>query len=258
MQISALILTKNEEEVIEDCLKSLKFADEIVVLDQYSADDTEKIAKRYTKNILKTKYISFDKNRNILAEAAEGEWLLYLDSDESLTKDGVEEIKKSIKEDKFSAFYFPRKNYVLGKHLKHGGWSPDYSPRLFKAADFIKWTGQIHESPKFKGDACYLKEPIIHRTARNLNLMLKKTITWAKIEADLAFESGHPKVTELKILKAVTADFFYRYFVRLGFLDGVIGLVESIYQGLHKAIMLTYLWEMQSDSKKKIKGAQDV
>src|SRR3990167_5419890 len=251
MQISALILTFNEEEVIEDCLKSLAFVDEIVILDQYSEDETVKIAQKFTNHIFKTRYREFDKNRNILARYAKGKWLLYLDSDERLTPDGIYEIEKSIKENKFSAFYMPRKNYVLGKLIKHGGWWPDYAPRLFKKKHFIEWSGQIHESPKFKGQLCYLKEPISHVTARNLNLMLEKSIKWAKIESSLFYKFQNSKVTIVKIAKASLFEFIRRYFFKRGFQDGAIGLIEAIYQALHQAMVFTYLYEKQNKTLEK-------
>ncbi len=258
MQISALILTKNEEEIIEDCLKGLNFADEIIVLDQNSTDKTEKIARKITKNFLKTRDEAFDKNRNLLARQAKGKWLLYLDSDERLTPNLIKEILKSIKEDEYSAFYVPRENYVLGKHISHGGWWPDYAPRLFKKEDFIEWSGQIHESPKFKGNAGYLKEPLIHITARNLNLMLEKTIKWAKVEADLYYKSNNPKATILKVVKSSISEFTFRYLVKAGFLDGVVGLIEAIFQALHKIIVFTYLWEMQNDTNRKFENEKQL
>ena len=88
--------------------------------------------------------------------------------------------------------------------------------------------------------------------------MLNKSIKWAKVEAELAYESNHSKVNQLKIIKAFGIDFFNRYFIKLGFLDGVVGLIESIYQGLHKAMILTYLWELQNNSIDNIKNAEDV
>lgn len=254
MQISALVLTFNEQEVIEDCLESLNFVDEIIILDQYSTDNTAEIAKKFTQNLFKTKDRAFDKNRNKLASYAKGKWLLYLDSDERLTEEGINEIQKSIKDDKYSAFFIPRKNYVLGKQIKHGGWWPDYAPRLFKKQDFIKWVGKIHESPKFKGKEKYLKEPLIHITARNLNLMLEKTIKWAKVEADLYYRSNNPKVTIAKIIKASLSEFIYRYIFKKGFLDGVVGLIQAIFQVYHKAIIFTYLWELQTESVKKFEN----
>src|SRR3990167_1243259 len=110
MNISALILTKNEEEMIGDCLKQLDFVNEIIVLDQNSTDRTEGIAKKYTERILKTKNSDFAKNRDLLASEAKGEWLLYVDSDERFPTDLKNEIQESVKNKNFAAYIIPRKN----------------------------------------------------------------------------------------------------------------------------------------------------
>jgi len=252
MKISALVLTKNEEEVIKDCLKQLDFADEIIVLDQNSSDDTKKIAKKYTDKIY-TEYLPFDKARNTLASYAKGDWLLYVDADERLDEDLIEEIKNTIKSSKLSAYYIPRRNMVLGKFLKHGGWWPDYVPRLFRRDKLEKWQGRVHESPQIVGEFGYFKSPITHLTARSMKLMLEKSTRWAKIEAELNFENGAKKVTIPKVIKALISEFTIRYLAKLGFLDGFVGLVESVYQAYHRAMVLTYLWELQNDSEGKFK-----
>src|SRR3989337_934950 len=113
MRISALVLTRNEEEMIGDCLKQLIFADEIVILDQNSTDDTLKIAKKYTEKIFKSGENDFAQNRNTLKDRAKGEWLLYVDADEKLSQELIKEIKIAISKNECSAFYIPRKNYVL-------------------------------------------------------------------------------------------------------------------------------------------------
>lgn len=169
MKISALILTKNEEEMIADCLKQLDFVDEIIILDQGSSDNTLKIASAYTKNIFSTSNESFAKNRQTLAGHAKGEWLLYLDADERLDESVVKEIKQATNDDTYQAFYFPRKNIILGKWLKHGGWSPDYVPRLFKKSALVGWHGRVHESPEIVGEFAHLDAPITHLTARTLS-----------------------------------------------------------------------------------------
>src|SRR3989344_3855907 len=132
MKLSALVLAKNEENMIEDCLRQLDFVDEIIILDQYSKDNTERIAKKFTDQIIKTHETEFDKNRNLLAQAAKGERLLYVDCDERFSRNLKKEIKEAIEKENISVFYMPRKNYVLGKWLRHGGFWPDYVPNLFK------------------------------------------------------------------------------------------------------------------------------
>ncbi|MEX2028046.1 MAG: glycosyltransferase family 2 protein [Candidatus Curtissbacteria bacterium] len=251
MNLSALILAKNEQEMIGDCLSQLDFVDEIIVLDQGSSDNTVEIAKKYTQKILKTKNDSFAHNRETLSSHAKGEWLLYIDADERLGEELKREIEEGIKQNKYQAFYFPRKNIILGKWLRHGGWSPDYVPKLFNKESLKGWYGQVHESPQVDGQFGYFKQPLTHLTARSLTAMLDKTIKWAKVEADLALKANHPKVTAPKIIWSAQREFFQRYFIKRGALDGFVGLVEAIYQALHKAITLVYLWEMQTKTHEK-------
>lgn len=257
MKISALILTKNEEEMIGEALSQLKFADEIIVLDQNSQDKTVAIAKKYTDKILSSKSEEFANNRNLLAENAKGDWLLYIDADERLSEENVAEIKEAIKSTEYSAYYFPRQNYILGKFLRYGGWYPDYVPRLFLKKDFKSWVGKVHESPQFNGQKAHLLTPIVHKTARSLKMMLAKSTKWAKIEAGLYFEKDAPKVTILKLAKASVWEFCRRYFIKLGLLDGKVGFVASLYQALHSAMVMTYLWELQNDAEGKFKKIQN-
>ena len=257
MKISALVLTKNEEKIIEDCLKQLSFADEIIVIDQNSQDKTRQIARKYTSKIITTDTTDFDKNRDILAKEAKFPWLFYLDADERVDEILIKEVKSLVNTEKFDAFYFPRKNFILGKWLKHGGWWPDYIPRLFKKSHLITWYGKIHESPKIKGTFGYAKTPITHLTAESLEEMFQKSIKWASVEAKLNFESKYDKVTSFKIIKLSLKEFTKRYFLKMGFLDGTVGLIESIYQALHQAMILTYLWELQNSGKDMFKKIEN-
>jgi len=255
LNISALILAKNEQQQLEDCLKQLDFVKEIIVLDQNSTDNTRKIAEKYTGKIINSDSGNFAKNRDMLAAAAAHEWLFYLDPDERIDDKLVGEIKKTVEEGNLSTCYIPRKNIILGKWLKHGGWWPDYVPRLFKKESLIAWYGEVHESPQFKGEATYLKNAITHLTARSLDQMLKKSIVWGQIEARLYHRAKYPKVTIFRLIKAAGREFTTRYFLKLGLLDGTVGLIQAIYQALHQAIILIYLWEIQTNSKEKFKSA---
>jgi len=249
MRISALILTKDVEDMIDGCLSQLDFVDEIIVLDQYSTDNTVNIVKKYTNNIMSTKNTEFDKNRNILAEKAKYDWLLYVDSDERYSKELISEIKNSTKDNIISEYYIPRKNMVLGKWMKHGGFWPDYVPKLFYKNNLKHWKGSVHESPVTTGRSANLKTSIKHLTARSLNQMMEKTITWAEVEAKLAYKANHPKVNLFKVIKTFVVEFFKVYLYKMGFLDGVVGLIQSLFQGYHRAISLVYLWELQNNSK---------
>ncbi len=255
--ISALILCKNEEGMIEDCLKQLDFAREIIILDQNSSDNTLKIAQKYTDKIYKTTSDDFAKNRRTLASKAKNDWLLYIDADERLSEKLVSEIKKTVAASSFSAYFMPRKNFILGKWAKHGGWWPDYVPRLFRKEKLIGWYGPVHESPKIEGEFGYFNEPLNHLTARDVSKMMEKSAKWAKVEARLAYQAKHPKVTILKTIKAVLSELFTRYVSSKGFLDGQLGLIEAMYQSYHRAMILVYLWEMQTDAAGKFRKIQE-
>lgn len=251
MKISALILAKDEEEMIKDCIKQLTFVDEIILLDQNSTDKTVEIVKKLGARVIETKSEQFDLSRNLLKDNAKYEWLLYVDADERFQEETITEIKKLVSENKYCTYYFPRQNYILGKWLKYGGWWPDYVPRLFRKKDLMGWDGEVHESPKINGSFGYAKNPIKHLTARSISKMLDKSAKWAKIEANLYAKSNVPKVTKVKVIKAMLAEFTRRYILKLGLLDGTIGLVQAIFQSLHKAMILTYLWEIQNKTEEK-------
>lgn len=258
MKLSVLVLVKNEEEMIEGALSQLGFADEIVILDQNSNDNTISIAKKFTDKIYTSKSENFSSNRNMLAQKAKGDWILYLDADERLSREGKSEILEIISNNKnFTAYYFPRENYILGKRVKHGGFYPDYVPRLFKKKSLISWVGEVHESPKISGKFGYVNHSLKHLTARSLNSMIEKSAKWAKIEAKLYSKSSNPKITIVKLITSSVKQFLNRYFYKLGFLDGKIGLISATYQALHSAMIFTYLWEIQNETEKKFIKAQD-
>lgn len=239
--------------MIKDCLKQLSFADEVIVLDQGSTDHTSQIARTHGAIIISSSSEDFSQNRNILKKQAKGEWLLYVDADERINSALQGEIIKSTTEGKYDAFYVSRKNFILGKWLRYGGWWPDYVPKLFRAKNLKEWIGPVHESPKVEGEYGYLKEPLSHTTARTVTDMFQKTIKWAKVEAELYFDAKHPKVSSLKIVKRMLSEFVNRYFFKRGLLDGVIGLIEAIFQSLHQAIILVYLWELQNSTESNLK-----
>lgn len=228
--ISAIILIGGnyDKKLLEKCLDSVEWADEIIKV------ETDKISG------------SFSEWRNYGAKQAKGDWLFYVDSDEEVTGELREEILKNTFEGKYSAYAIPRKNILLGKEMKHGGWWPDYVLRLIKKDALIKWEGELHEQPKVKGDVGKLKNPLIHNSHRSLTEMVEKTNRWSEIEAKLLFKSGHPKINIFRFISAGAREFWYRGIVKLGFLDGTIGVIEVFYQTYSRLITYAKLWELQT------------
>ena len=252
-KISIVIITRNEEKMIEDCLKSIgNWADEILIIDDASTDKTLDIVKKYGVRInpLFQKTI-FSQLRNEGLEKATGDWIFYLDADERLTDNLKEEITKIINKPEFFAYAIPRRNFYLGQEVRFGGASPDYVKRLFKKDKLYKWEGDLHEEPFFEGQLGYLKEPMIHLTHRDLSSMVEKTSEWSKIEAALLFEAEHPPVTWWRILRIMLTEFWQRGVKKQGWRDGIVGWIEIIFQMFSRFITYARLWEKQNQAKKK-------
>ena len=249
-KISAIVISKNEEERIGECLKALSFADEVVVVDNGSVDRTVEIAKRKGAKVINLKAGNFSELRNIGAKEATGKWLLYIDADERVTLRLKKEILQQIQNDEFSAYAIPRRNILLGREMRYGGWWPDYVMRLIKKDALKSWRGELHEQPEIRRKTGKLKNPLIHNTHRNLTNMVAKTNEWSEIEARLMYKANHPKMNIARFLSAMFREFWYRAIAKKGFLDGPVGIIEIIYQIFSRFVSYAKLWEMQLDNKK--------
>lgn len=258
-KISVIILTKNEEPVVKDCLESVKWADEIVVVDHGSTDKTLEIVKKFgVKKIVRAPENSnFSDRRNSGAEEASGEWLLYVDADEKTTPDLREEILEVIQrynnatmKQSFPAYAIPRKNIRLTKVLYHGGWWPDYVLRLMKKDKLVSWEGELHEQPKIDGRVGKLKKAFLHFSHRgSFEHKLQNTINWSKIEAQKMYEADHPPMNTLRFLSAMGREFYKRMVKYQAWRDGTEGIVEAFYQVFSVFISYARLWEMQQKEK---------
>lgn len=248
--LTAVIITNNAERHLRKALNSLKdFADEIIIVDGGSTDKTLKIAKKAKARIIKQKRGSFSTWRNQGIKEARGEWVLYLDADEQVSPELKKEILNIIHHPPSSilhlmAFAIPRKNIILGREMRYGGWWPDYVKRLFNRKSLICWEGDLHEEPIFKGEMGYLKNPLLHLKHDNLSDMVKKTNKWSEIEAKLLFEAGHPPMVWWRFMRIMFSELWLRLVVKRGFLDGVEGIVYAIYQMWSRFITYAKLWEM--------------
>lgn len=248
MKISAIVIAKNEENMIADCLDSLSFCDEIVVIDNKSEDRTRDIAEKMNAQVFEHSSEDFSDLRNFGLKRARGEWILYVDADERVTPQLAEEIIKSTNNpiNKYGAFHIKRKNFYFGNHE----WPYiEHLERLFRKDKLEGWYGKLHESPKVKGEIGELDGYLYHYTHRNLSVMLSKTIEWSKIEAELRFKSGHPKMTWWRFPRVMCTSFFDSYIRQGGWRVGTVGLIESMYQAFSIFITYARLWEMQNKLK---------
>lgn len=250
--LSAVILTKNSEDLIADCIDSVSFCDEVIVIDDYSTDRTAELAKHLGAAVYPYTSESFAKRRNLGLSKAKGRWILYLDVDERISNDLKKAIQSVLerKKDIYSAYRLPRKNFYLGNNE----WPTiEKLERLFKKSKLEEWYGDLHESPRVNGDIGDLNVGFIkHYTHRDLTSMLDKTIQWSKIEADLRIHANHPQMSWWRFFRVMLTSFYDSYVRQKGYKVGTAGLIESMFQAFSMFITYARLWEIQQhDSKKK-------
>lgn len=245
--ISAVVLTQNEEKFLPNCLKSLTWTDEIIIIDAGSTDKTIQIAQKSGAIVISSSWEGFSQQRNRGAQAASSDWLLYVDSDERVSKELRTEIQQLLNQKKIqhNSYKIPRKNIILGKWLKHGGWYPEPQHRLMRKQALEGWVGKLHEHPKVTGSVGFLKNDLIHLTHRGMGWMLEKTIRYTKAEAEARLQAKHPQVRVKHLFSAPLREFWFRAISKNGWKDGVEGWIEIFYQAFNHFLIMAWLWEMQ-------------
>jgi len=243
--LSVIVITKNEEGLLETCLESVKWADEIIVADNGSVDSTVKIAKQYTDKIFTFKGEDFALLRNKAMEKTSGDFVLFIDADERVLEPLKEEIQELISKNNFSAIAISRRNIIFGKEEKYKPFWPDWVIRLFKRNDFKSWVGKIHEQPKFNGKLDYSKNSLLHLTHRDVDQVVLKSLDWSNIDAGLRLEAKHPKITSWRLLRILISELYNQGITRRGFFSGTIGTIDAILQTFSLIITYIRLWQLQ-------------
>lgn len=227
--LSVIIITKNEALNIRDCLESVSWADDIVIVDAKSSDATLEIANQFTTRIFIREWEGFAAAKQFALGQVKNEWVLWIDADERLTPGLQQEIQETLSFEggSFVAFQMPRKAFFLGKWIKHCGWYPGYVTRLFRKGHASFISTQVHERLDIRGPVGRLKYDILHYTDENLFHYFNKFNRYTSLAVNDMQLSGK-KYTLFDILIRPFFIFFKMYFMRLGFLDGMHGLVLSL------------------------------
>jgi glycosyltransferase involved in cell wall biosynthesis len=241
IQLSAIIIAKNEEERIVKCLESVSFADERIVVDNGSTDQTIELAKQHGAKVFTAKEKDFASVRELGFREAAGKWILYVDADEEVPETLQTEIRKAIQTENVTVFCIRRDTYYLGKHWPY----QDKVERLFLRTSLKGWHGILHETPLYTGTVGTLIHPLIHRTHRTLEEMVAKTNEWSAFEAKLRLDAHHPPVVWWRLLRVMITGFCRSFFGQGGWRAGTVGWIESIYQAFSMFITYAKLWEMQ-------------
>jgi glycosyltransferase involved in cell wall biosynthesis len=237
LNLSAVVLTKNEEKNIADCLESVAgWAQEIIVVDDESTDRTTDLASEYTNKIITRKMDIEGKHRNFAYAQAKSTWVLSLDADERVTEELREEIKQVISHHSdFNGFTIPRRNYIGDYWVKHGGWYPSPQLKLFKKDKFRYEEVAVHPRA-FMDDPCgHLKSDIIHYSYKGIEDFLQKLNRQTSWEADKWYKQNKPMRLGRFLYRSIDR-FIRSYFARRGFLDGYTGFVIAYFASLYQFI----------------------
>lgn len=245
-KISVALLTFNEEDNVAECLESVKWADEIILVDEKSSDKTVSIVKKYTKNIFLVDHDPmFHKNKQYALEKCTGDWILQIDADEVVTPELKTEILTIINNEKYIGYQIPRKNRIFGKYMEHTGWYPDYQVKLFKNGKGHYPCKTVHELIEISGEVGTLKNDFLHHHYNSISQFLARLDKYTTNDAQYLLKKGE-KINWTDAVKFPADEFFRRFFLWEGYKDGLHGLVLSLLQAFSRLIVFAKIWEKQN------------
>lgn len=224
--LSVIIITKNEALNIRACLESVKWADEIIVVDSGSTDDTVAICKEYTRHVYHHDWPGFGPQKNHALSYATQDWVFSIDADERVTRELRAEIELTMREGKQPGYELPRLSSFCGRYMQHSGWYPDYVTRLFKRGQGEFSNDLVHERVIIHGTTGRLKQNLLHESFRDLDQLLGKMNHYSTAGAIMLGQKGRNATLTQAILHGYWA-FVRSYFLRAGFLDGAEGFMVS-------------------------------
>lgn len=241
-KISAVIIAGEEEDNIYDCLESVKWADEIIVVNSESKDRTVEIAGQFTDKVYVKKWEGYARQKEYALNLASNEWVLSLDADERVLPALKNEII-SINED-VNGFFIRRENYFLDKHITTCGWDKDYQLRLFKKSKTAVNHRPVHEGFRVEGTVGKLQNPMKHLTHISLKKTFEKINEYSTLQAEELYV--HKKVSGMGMVLHSLSAFLRYYFSQKGYKDGVHGLMVSLINSM--TTMQTYMkmWELKN------------
>ena len=241
--VSVAIITKNEERNIKKALESVKDFEEIVIVDAFSEDKTLDICRKYTDKIFQYEWQGFAKQKQLAIDKTTLSWVFVLDADERVTEPLKKEIMKKIKEDK-DGYFIPRKNFFLGRWIKHSGWWPDYTLRLFKKEKSKVELREVHEKIIVDGKIGYMKEPLLHYTYQSIEEFIKKMNNYASLSAQEVIKRNPSQYKIFyKMIFSPCFTFLKMYVFRLGLLDGIRGLILAMLYSFYGFLKYVKVWE---------------
>jgi glycosyltransferase involved in cell wall biosynthesis len=247
-KISVVLTVLNEEKKIKASLESVKWADEIIIVDDGSTDKTIEIAKNYTDKVFHHVSAGFvEPARNFAISKATGDWILILDADEIVPNTLADKLREITQNTQASCVRLPRKNIIFNKWIQHTGWWPDYNIRFFKKGA-VTWTDKIHSQPDLKGMVVDLGPQegyaLTHYNYDSISQFLRKLDSYTTVTAKERIASNH-QFRWNEIIELPVQEFLSRYFARQGYKDGLHGLVLSLLMAFYEFIISIKIWEQK-------------
>lgn len=255
--LSVVLAIKNEEKHLRQALESVKWANEIIIIDDYSTDTSCQIASQYTNLIYQRRLENFSAQKNYGVSKARSEWILILDGDEYIPVQLGLEIQQNINSARTAdAYQIPRKNIIFGRWIRHTGWYPNYQTRLFKK-NKAQLKGKIHESLSVQGQVKRLKNDLVHYNYDNLEEFLDQLNQYTTLDAQTLFEAGkRPRLTSFIWLPL--KEFMRRFMIEKGFLDGWYGFILSALMSYYQFSIICKLWELSEAQAKPEPGSRQL
>ncbi|WP_044399121.1 glycosyltransferase family 2 protein [Lacinutrix sp. Hel_I_90] len=242
--ISALAITYNEETHIEDYIKSLSFADEIIIVDSFSTDKTVALAEKYNVKIIPREFKNFSDQKNFAITQAHHDWIVFFDLDEKIPTALAEEIVATVhSKNPLKAYRVKRQFHFMGKRIKHSGFQTDVAVRLFNK-NYCKYNGKaVHETIETDEAVGMLKQSVDHQTYKSFDNYNEKLSKYSKLQAEELFKKN-VRPNAYHFLFRPWYRFMHQYFLRLGFLDGKEGFIISYVHAFSVYKRYIHLWAM--------------
>lgn len=257
--VSAFVICFNEEEYITDCLNSLSFCDEVIVIDSFSTDRTVEIARSMGIKVLQRAWTGYRDQKAFGLEATSNEWVINLDADERVSEELRANILKVLTErhnrpdtgskDEIVGYYINRVVYYLDRWWRRGGWYPEYRLRFFKKSQ-VTWGGvDPHEKPIPSGKTAKMGGEIYHLTYRNLDEQLLQLHNFSTVAAREEFRLGREFTLRSLLISPLLRTFKF-YFLKRGYREGIAGLIVAVFEGFYTFMKYAKLWEHEFNRRK--------
>lgn len=247
--VSAVVLTRNEAECIADCLSRLRWADEILVVDSFSTDNTRELAAAAGAKVLTHAFTDFSSQYNWALAQAAGDWVYTVDADEMTSPELAESIVRTVRANpRYRIYTVRRDSYVFGRLMRSTAWSGERLPRLFRRGE-ITYTGEVHQDPRIGGRPTGRLDGILHhRTYRSMAQYFDKFQLYSTLWAEKAYARGR-RTGIAKAVAGTVWHLFHNYFIRGEILDGVTGVACCLLGGAYVFIRHMKLWGLQNAEK---------